>query len=116
MNSYSAGHLPVTVRVWVLCSHWVIQHSLISFCDDSGGVPGPGDSGSRSTSGDTGEGELRTGSIEVRVHFESYFTRNSYFSCIITRHIIVNNDIYDLLNEILTYLYYWCIVPHRGTV
>ena len=41
----------------------------------------PGDSGSRSTSSDTGEGELRTGSIEVRVHFESYFTRNGNISC-----------------------------------
>ena len=40
----------------ILCSHWVIQHSLGSL-DDSGGVSGPSDSGSRSTSGDTGEGE-----------------------------------------------------------
>ena len=47
--------------VCVLCSLWVIQHSLISF-SDSGGVSGPSDSGSRSSSGDTGEGELRTGS------------------------------------------------------
>ena len=39
----------------VLCSHWIIQHSLSSF-SDSGGVSGPSDSGSRSTSGDTGEG------------------------------------------------------------
>ena len=45
----------------VLCSHWVIQHSLGSL-GDSGGVSGPSDSGSRSTSGDTGEDELRTGS------------------------------------------------------
>ena len=41
-----------------MCSDWIIQHSLISF-SDSGGVSGPSDSGSRSTSGDTGEGELR---------------------------------------------------------
>ena len=67
--------------VGVQCSHWVIQHSLISFSDDSVCVSGPGDSGSRSTSGDTGEGELRTGSIEVRVHFESYFTRKENISC-----------------------------------
>ena len=53
--------------VGVLCSHWVIQHSLSSF-GDSDRVSGPSDSGSRSTSGDTGEGELRTGPIEVRVH------------------------------------------------
>ena len=44
----------VTARVWVVCSGWVIQHSLGSFSDDSGGVSGPSDSGSRSTSGDTG--------------------------------------------------------------
>ena len=46
-------------------SDWIIQHSLSSFSED-GGVSGPSDSGSRSTSGDTGEGELRTGSIQVR--------------------------------------------------
>ena len=40
----------------VACSHWVIQHSLSSFSDDSGGVSGPSHSGGRSTSGDTGEG------------------------------------------------------------
>ncbi|CAI8054376.1 hypothetical protein GBAR_LOCUS29679, partial [Geodia barretti] len=48
--------------VGVLCSHWVIQHSLSCSLGDSGGVSGPSDSGSRSTSGDTGQGELRTGS------------------------------------------------------
>ena len=42
----------------VACSHCVIQHSLSSFSDESGGVSGPKYSGSRSTSGDTGEGEL----------------------------------------------------------
>ena len=47
--------------VRVLFSLWVIQHSLISF-SDSDGVSGPSDSCSRSSSGDTGEGELRTGS------------------------------------------------------
>ena len=40
----------------VVCRHWVIQHCLIAL-GDSGGVSGPSDSGSRSTSGDTGEGE-----------------------------------------------------------
>ena len=59
----------------VVCSHWVIQHTLSSF-SDSDRVFGPSDSGSRSTSGDTGEGELRTGSIEVRVH--SYYDRSRY--------------------------------------
>ena len=49
-------------RVCVLCIDWIIQHSLISF-SDSGGVSGPSDSGSRSSSGDTGEGERRTGSL-----------------------------------------------------
>ena len=45
----------------------IVQHShLISHGSDR--VSGPSDSGSRSTSGDTGEGELRAGSIEVRVH------------------------------------------------
>ena len=53
--------------VGVLCSLWVIQHSLSSFSDDSGGVSGPGDSGSRSTSGDTGEGEL-TIRVQSEVH------------------------------------------------
>ena len=38
-------------------------------------VSGPSDSGSRSTSGDTGEGELRTGPIEVRVHSQYHTTR-----------------------------------------
>ena len=58
--------------VRVLFSLWVIQHSLISF-SDSGGVSGPSDSGSRSSSGDTCEGELRTGSIQVRVHTQCYW-------------------------------------------
>ena len=44
--------------VGVACSHCVIQHSLSSFSDDSGRVSGPRYSGSRSTSGDTGEGQL----------------------------------------------------------
>ena len=41
----------------VLCSHCIVQHSLSSF-SDSDGVSGPSDSGSRSSSGDTGEGHL----------------------------------------------------------
>ena len=53
----------------VECSHSITQHSLqCSFSDSGSGVSGPSDSGSRSTSGDTGEGEFRAGSIEVRVY------------------------------------------------
>ena len=56
--------------VGVLCSgssgSSVKHRHLISH--DSDRVSGPSDSGSRSTSGDTGEGELRTGSIEVIKH------------------------------------------------
>ena len=55
-------------NVGVECSHCIIQHSHISFSDSGSGVSGPSDNGSRSTSGDAGEGELRTASIEVRVH------------------------------------------------
>ena len=62
----------------VLCSHWVIQQGLGSFSDGSGGVSGPLDSGSRSTGGDTGEGELRISSIKVRVHCHTNTTRYSY--------------------------------------
>ena len=44
-----ATHVVSTCRqvqsVGVLCSHWVIQHSLGSL-GDSGGVSGPSDSGS----------------------------------------------------------------------
>ena len=64
----------------VLCSHYIVQHSLISF-SDSDGVSGPSDSGSRSSSGDTGEGELRIGSIEVRVQSESYSIRYGDVTC-----------------------------------
>ena len=41
--------------VGVPSCHWVIQYSLVSFIYDSGGVSGPSDSGSRSTSGDTSD-------------------------------------------------------------
>ena len=40
----------------VLCSHSVLYMGPLSPCD-SDRVSGPSDSGSRSTSGDTGEGE-----------------------------------------------------------
>ena len=55
----------------VLCSDWIIQHSLVSF-SDSGGVSGPSDSGSRSTNGYTGEGELR----------EDYIPKYSDIPCV----------------------------------
>ena len=54
--------------VGVLCSHWIIQHSLSCSFSDSGGVSGPSDSGSRSTSGDTGEGQL----VRVICHISRY--------------------------------------------
>ena len=47
----------------------------------SGRVSGPSDSGSRSTSGDTGEGELRAGSIEVRVHSQCHTSWYGDGSC-----------------------------------
>ena len=52
--------------------------SLSSFSDDSGGVSGPGDSGSRSTSGDTGECELRAGSVVTRVCCQYCYGDSSY--------------------------------------
>ena len=57
----------------VLCSDWIIQHSLSSFID-SGGVSGPSDSGSRSTSGDTGEGQQ----IRVKYDVSKYCDTSSY--------------------------------------
>ena len=62
MCIYSKESPSHSQSVGVLCSNWVIQHSLGSL-GDSGGVSGP--SGSGSTNGDTGQGELRTGFIEV---------------------------------------------------
>ena len=62
------------------CGCTVKSHdSLISF-SDSVRVSGPSDSGSRSISGDTGEGELKTGFIEVRVRSECYTTRYCDYS------------------------------------
>ena len=53
----------------------VIQHSHI-FCGDYFRIRiGPSDSGCRSTSGDTGEGELRIGFTESRVECERYVTQ-----------------------------------------
>ena len=63
-SSMSPSH---SQSVGIVSSHWIIQQSLSSFGENNK-TSGPSDSGSRSTSGDTGEGELRTGSIEVRVH------------------------------------------------
>ena len=54
----------VTVRVCVYCA--------VSGSSNTVSVPsGPSDSGSRSTSGDTGEGELGTVSIDVRGQIKS---------------------------------------------
>ena len=53
-SSQSLSH---SQSVSVLCSHWVIQDSLISF-SDSDRVSGPSDSVSRSTKRDTSEDEL----------------------------------------------------------
>ena len=56
-------------------------HCIMSVCysfisaQNSFRVSGPSDSGSRSSSGDTGEGELRTGSIQVRVNTQCYRVR-----------------------------------------
>ena len=71
-SSQSPSH---SQGVGVGSSRSIVQHShcishLISH--GSGRVSGPSDSGSRSTSGDTGEGEPRAGSIEVRVHSQCY--------------------------------------------
>ena len=79
MRGFAVGHITLVESsqspshsqgVGVGSSLSIVQHShLISH--GSGRVSGPSDSGSRSTSGDTGEGELRAGSIEVRVVFFS---------------------------------------------
>ena len=66
LHSKSPSH---SLGVGVLCSGSIVQHSHL-ICHGSGRVSGPSNSGSRSTSGDTGEGELRAGSIEVSFHSE----------------------------------------------
>ena len=63
----------------VLCSHWVIQYSL-GFLSDCGGVSSPGDSGSRSTSGDTGEVELISTSIHLsKVCHDVSYSKIAYY-------------------------------------
>ena len=53
----------------------VIQHRHIP-CGDYFSIRiGPSDSGSRSTSGDTGEGKLRIGFTESKVECERYVTQ-----------------------------------------
>ena len=59
VSSQSPSH---SQGVGVLCSRSIVQYSHC-FPWNSFRVSGPSDSGSRSTSGDTGEGELRAGSI-----------------------------------------------------
>ena len=63
------------------------QHSLSSFSDRDR-VSGPSDSGSRSTSGDTGEGELRTWPIEVRDNNEVYARRY----CLQSHYYVTHNQ------------------------
>ena len=55
---FSQSSISHSQSVGVLCSHWVIQHSHSSF-SDSGGVSGPSDRCSRSTSRDTDEGKCK---------------------------------------------------------
>ena len=86
-----------SVREYGVCITYILTYlnqysSLEYMCSDdithshcishgSGRVSGPRDSGSRSTSGNTGEGELRAGSIEVRVHSQYYTTWYGDVSC-----------------------------------
>ena len=63
--------------VGVLWSHCVIQHSVSIFSNGSR-VSGPGHSGSRATSRDTGESELKTAAINIRVDSEQHGIRDRY--------------------------------------
>ena len=49
--------------MYVACTNWVDKEAgyVVACRRERDRVSGPSDSGSRSTSGDTGEGELRTG-------------------------------------------------------
>ena len=67
MRGFAVGHITLVESsqspshsqgVGVLCSGNIIKHSHC-ISHSSGRVSGPSDSGSRSTSGDTGDGELR---------------------------------------------------------
>ena len=75
----------------------------LSACD-SDRVSGPSDSGSRSTSGDTGEGEH-----EVWFQSESHISQNRESAC---------NNIKVLQETLLMigYLLHCCTVPHRQSV
>ena len=68
----------------VLSSYWIIQHSLSSF-SDSGRVSGPSDSGSRSTSGDTGEGDQ----VFCSIHSKGHISRQHKMPCVT---IILNHE------------------------
>ena len=82
----------------VLCSHSVIEHGLSSFSNNVR-VSGPSDGGSRSTSGDTGKGELRIGSIEVR----------DCSKCYISRYCDVSwNSIIVLRSQVFMVIFYSC--------
>ena len=65
----------VTVRVCVYCA-------VSGSSSDSGsGVSGPSDSGSRSTSGDTGEGQL----VRVKCNFISHYCSNTLTTLCLAR-------------------------------
>ena len=57
----------VTVRVCVYCAVSGSFNTVSFSFSDSDGVSGPSDSGSRSSSGDTGEGHL----VRIKCHFVS---------------------------------------------
>ena len=63
---YSPRSLPVTVNVWV---YWAVMGSSKTIIppEDCLRFSGPHNSCSRGTSGDTGEGKLKTFTIEVRL-------------------------------------------------
>ena len=65
---YCPPSLAVTVSVWVYCATVALSNTVVPPETVTCRVSGPANSGSRPTSGDTGEGELRTLSIEIRVH------------------------------------------------
>ena len=89
MRGFAVGHITSietlsppshSQGVGVGSSLSIVQYShLLSYV--SSRASGPSDSGSRSTSGDTGEGEVRAASIEVRVHSQCHVTWYGDVSC-----------------------------------
>ena len=89
MRGFAVGHITLVESsqspshsqgVGVGSSGNIIKHSHC-ISHGNGGVSGPSDIGSRSTSGDTGEGELRAGSIEVRVYSQCHIYWYGDISC-----------------------------------